>query len=158
MECVAKIDSAIAMKIMTTLVASSAVTRPSGGIRERNGGDGMNCSQNSTPARKNDECMSQMCTVWLFSARSNAAGMCQTTITALKMTTATTGPVIHVNAARSGRDQPPASTDRVTVFPDRPGSASSSGCPGAPATTSDGAANISSRCCTMWTMKYLSDQ
>jgi hypothetical protein len=146
------------MKIMTTLVASSAAARPSSGMRDRNGGDGMNCSQNSTPARKNEECMSQMCTTWLFSARSNAAGMCHPTITRLKITTATTGPVRNVNADRSGRDQSPASTDRVTVFPDRPGSASSSGCPGAPATTSDGAANISSRCCTIWSMKYESAQ
>ena len=74
-------------------------------------------------------------------------------MTALKITTATIGPVRKWKRARTGRDQPPASTDRVTACPDRPGSASSSGCPGAPATTSDGAANISSRCCTMCTMK-----
>jgi hypothetical protein len=146
------------MKIMTTLVASSAPTRPIIGIRDRNGGDGMNCIQNSTPARKNDECINQMCTIWLFSARSNAAGMCQTTITRLKITTATSGPVRKWNTARSGRDQFPAATDRVTALPDRPGSASSSGCPGAPATTSDGAANINSRCWTMCTMKYASAQ
>jgi hypothetical protein len=153
MECVAKMDSAIAMKIMTTLVVSSAAARPSSGIRDRNGGDGMNCSQNSTPAMKNDPCISQMCTNWLFCARSNAAGMCQTIITRLNSATATSGSVRNRHPARSGRDQPPASTPLVTASPDRPGSASSSGCPGAPATTSDGAANISSRCCTMWTMK-----
>ena len=79
--------------------------------------------------------------------------MCHSTMTALKITTATTGPVRKRKTARIGRDQPPASTDRVTACPDRPGSPSSSGCPGAPATTSDGAANISSRCCTMCTMK-----
>ncbi len=146
MECVAKIDSVIAMKIITTLVASSAATRPSIGIRDLNGGDEMNCSQNSTPVAKNVPCSSQMCTAELFAARSNAAGMCHTIIARLNSTTATTGPLTNRNSARSGRDQSSASTDRVTVFPDRPGSASSSGCPGAPATTSDGAANISSRC------------
>jgi hypothetical protein len=146
MECVAKMDSAIAMKIMTTLVVSSAAARPSSGIRDRNGGDGMNCSQNSTPVRKNDPCSSQMCTAGLFAARSKAAGTCQPIIATLNSTTATTGPVRNVTAARSGSDQPPASTERVTLLPDRPGSASSSGCPGAPATTRDGAANISSRC------------
>ena len=113
----------------------------------------MNCSQNSTPVAKNDPCSSQMCTAELFAARSKAAGMCHTTIARLNSTTATTGPVRKVKAARSGRDQSPASTDRVTACPDRPGSPSSSGWPGAPATTSDGAANISSRCCTMCTMK-----
>ena len=42
------------MMIITTLVASSAAARPSSGIRDRNGGEGMNWSQNSTPAAKND--------------------------------------------------------------------------------------------------------
>jgi hypothetical protein len=37
--------------------------------------------------------------------------------------------------------------------PDRPGSAASSGCHGAPATISDGAANISSRCWIMCAKK-----
>jgi len=45
---------------MTTLVTSSAAARLSSGIRRRNGGDGMNCSQNSTPAAKKLPCISQM--------------------------------------------------------------------------------------------------
>ena len=101
-------DSVIAMKIITTLVASSAAARPSSGIRLRNGGDGMNWSQNSTPARKNEACISQMCTSWLSCARSNAAGMCQATITRLNSSTATSGAVRNRHTARSGRDQPPA--------------------------------------------------
>jgi hypothetical protein len=90
---VAKIDRAIAITIITMLVDSSAPIRPSGGIRDRNGGEGMNCSQNSTPAAKNEPCISQMCTTWLSSPRSNSAGMCQSAMTALKSTTATIGPV-----------------------------------------------------------------
>jgi len=34
------------------------------------GYEGMNCSQNSTPVTKNDECISQMWTAWFSSARS----------------------------------------------------------------------------------------
>ena len=56
---------------MMTLVATRATACASGGIRIRNGGEWMNCSQNSTPAMKKLECISQMCTAWLFSARSN---------------------------------------------------------------------------------------
>ena len=99
-----------------------------------------------------------MCTYWLVSARSNATGRCHTTITRLKITTAATGPVTKWNTARTGRVHEPAATTLVTVLPLRPGSASSSGCPGAPRTTSDGAANISSRCWIMCTKKYESAQ
>src|SRR5690348_6665050 len=66
---------------MATLVATSAAAWETSGIRRMNGGEGMNCSQNSTPARKNVACISQMCTIWLFWARSNMTGMCQNTIT-----------------------------------------------------------------------------
>ncbi len=62
--------SAIAMKIITRLVPSSAAAWDASGIRRRNGGDGMNCSQNSTPAAKKLPCISQMCTAWFSSARS----------------------------------------------------------------------------------------
>ncbi len=51
-------------------------------------------------------------------------------MTALKITTATTGPVRKRKTARIGRDQPPASTDRVTACPDRPGSAVQQRLPG----------------------------
>ena len=44
--------SAIAIPIMITLVTISAPAWDSRGILRRNGGDGMNCSQNSTPAAK----------------------------------------------------------------------------------------------------------
>ena len=59
---------------MTTLVASSAAAWETSGIRRRNGGDGMNCSQNSTPARKKLACISQMCTAWLFSRQVEQRG------------------------------------------------------------------------------------
>ena len=150
--------SDIAIMIITTLVTSSAATLLGSGIRARNGGDGMNCSQNSTPAAKKLPCSSQMCTAEFDAARSYSAGRCQTTITMLNRNTAIHGRRKNPHAARSGRDQPPVMTSRVTDRPDRPGSASSSGCHGAPATTSDGAANISSKCCTMCTRKYESAQ
>ena len=138
---------------MITLVPSSAAAWDTSGIRRRNGGDGMNCSQNSTPTAKKLPCISQMCTAWLFSARSNGPDRCQKIITALNSTTATQGRTKNPPTARSGRDQPPASTPLVTLRPDRPGKASSNGCHGAPATISDGAANISSRCWIMCTRK-----
>jgi hypothetical protein len=47
---------------MVTLVATSASACEIGGIRIRNGGEGMNCSQNSTPTSRKLECISQMCT------------------------------------------------------------------------------------------------
>jgi hypothetical protein len=62
--------SVIAMPIMMTLVPSSAAACDSRGIRRRNGGDGMNCSQNSTPAANMVPCISQMCTAPFRSARS----------------------------------------------------------------------------------------
>jgi hypothetical protein len=145
--------SDIAITIITTLVASSAAALPSSGSWLRNGGDGMNWSQNNTPAAKKLPCISQMCTAWLSCARSNSAGMCHATITTLNVITATHGRRNKAAADRSGRDQPPVMTPRVTDWPDRPGSAASNGCHGAPATTSDGAANIKSRCCTMCTVK-----
>src|ERR1022692_1998047 len=79
----AKMLSAIAMPIMMTLVASSAAAWDSNGIRRRNGGDGMNCSQNSTPAAKKLPCISQICTAELRCARSNGPGRCQRIIMAL---------------------------------------------------------------------------
>ena len=145
--------SVIAMPIIMTLVPSSAAAWDSSGIRRWNGGDGMNCSQNSTPAAKKLPCISQTCTAWLVSARSNGPGRCQTIIAALNRPTETHGRSRNPPTARSGRDQPPASTPRVTLRPDRPGRASSSGCHGAPATISDGAANISNRCWIMCTKK-----
>ena len=74
-------------------------------------------------------------------------------MTTLNSATATQGRRKNPPAARSGRDQPAASTPLVTLRPDRPGSAASSGCHGAPATISDGAANISSRCWIICTKK-----
>ncbi len=145
--------SVMAMTIMTRLVPSSAPAWDSSGIRRRNGGDGMNCSQNSTPAPNMVPCISQMCTASFRSARSKGPGRCQTIIAALNRPTETHGRSSSPPSARSGRDQPPASTPRVTPRPDRPGSPSSSGCHGAPATISDGAANISSRCWSMCTKK-----
>ena len=94
-----------------------------------------------------------MCTAWLFSARSNSAGRCQNIITALNATTLTQGRSSKPPAARSGRDQPPRMTPAVALRPARRGRPSSSGCHGAPATISVGAANISSRCWIMCTKK-----
>jgi hypothetical protein len=139
--------------IMIPLVTSSAAAWDVAGIRRRNGGDGMNCSQNSTPATKKLPCASQMCTARLFSDRSKGPGRCQTTIAALNNPTDTHGRSTNPPSARSGRDHPPATTPPVTLRPDRPGSASSSGCHGAPATISVGAANMSSRCWIMCAMK-----
>ena len=56
-------------------------------------------------------------------------------------------------AARTGRARPPRMTSLVALRPSLPGSASSSGCHGAPATISVGAANMSSRCWIMCTKK-----
>ena len=149
--------SVIAMPIITRLVPSSAPAWESRGIRRRNGGDGMICSQNSTPAPNMVPCISQMCTAWFSSARSKGPGRCHTIIAALNRPTETQGRSSRPPSPRSGRDQAPASTPRVTLCPDRPGSAqsraSSSGCHGAPATISDGAANISSRCWIMCAKK-----
>ena len=149
--------SAIAMPIMMTLVPSSARAWLSTGIRRWNGGDGMNWSQNSTPVAKKLPCISQMCTAWFRSPRSKGPGRCQTIIAALNRPTETQGRSSSLPNARSGRDQPPASTPRVTLRPDRPGSAQwsvlSSGCHGAPATIRVGAANISSRCWIMCAKK-----
>ena len=145
--------SVIAMPIITTLVPSSAPAWDRSGIRWRNGGDGMICSQNSTPVPNMVPCISQMCTAWFSSARSNGPGRCHRSIAALNRATDTHGRSSRPPSARSGRDQPPASTPRVTLRPVRPGSASSSGCHGAPATISDGAANISNRCWIMCAKK-----
>ncbi len=113
----------------------------------------MYCSQNSKPAARKLPCISQMCTAWLFSPKSNRAGTCQAIITALKRTTDTQGRSRTPLAARSGRDQPPARALRVAARPRRAGSAASSGCHGAPATIIVGAANISNRCWIMCTKK-----
>ena len=144
---------AMASTHMTTLVSTRAAAWETSGIRRRNGGDGMNWSQNSTPARKKLACISQMCTSWLFSARSNSTGMCQNTITKLNVKTATHGRSRKLVTARSGRVQPLRNAVAVAVRPRCPGRPSSSGCHGAPATTSVGAANMSSRCWVMCTKK-----
>jgi hypothetical protein len=145
--------SVIAMPIITTLVPSSAPAWDSSGIRRRNGGDGMICSQNSTPVPNRVACISQMCTAWFSSARSKRPGRCHRSIAALNSATDTHGRSSRPPSPRSGRDQPPASTPRVMLRPVRRGSASISGCHGAPATISDGAANISSRCWIMCAKK-----
>src|SRR5580704_638253 len=88
---VEKMLSAMASTHITTLVATSAAAWETSGIRRMNGGDGMNWSQNSTPARKKLACISQMCTSWLFSARSYITGMCQNTMTTLNVMTETHG-------------------------------------------------------------------
>src|SRR5215470_18237212 len=143
----------IASTHITMFVPIRASAWDTSGIRRRNGGEGMNCSQNSTPAAKKLPCISQMCTAWLSAARSNGAGTCQKIITTLNRVTETHGRSKNPPAARSGRDQVPRMVPRVTAWPDRPGRPSSSGCHDAPATTSVGAANISSRCWIMWTKK-----
>src|SRR5262244_890643 len=81
----------IASTHITTFVAISATAWEASGIRRMNGGEGMNCSQNSTPAAKKVPCISQMCTAWLSAARSNGAGTCQRIITALNAVTDTHG-------------------------------------------------------------------
>src|ERR1019366_1536828 len=50
---------------MTPFVAISAAACDSSGSLRRKGGDGMNCSQKSTPAMKKLACASQMCTAGL---------------------------------------------------------------------------------------------
>jgi drug/metabolite transporter (DMT)-like permease len=152
-ECEAKMLSAMASPIITRLVTTSPMAWLTSGIRRRNGGDGMYWSQNRMPARKKLPCISQMCTMLLRSARSYGPGRCHRTITKLNIPTETQGRSSTVPRNRSGDNQRPASTPRVTLVPERQGSASSSGCHGAPATISDGAANISSRCCSMCTKK-----
>ena len=116
---------------MTMVVAISAMACETGGIRIRNGGDPMNWSQNSTPARKRLAYIRQMCTAWLFCARSNNDGACQASITTLNAATATQGRSSQPTIARSGRDQPPHSTPAVALRPARPGRPSGSGCHGA---------------------------
>ncbi len=113
----------------------------------------MNWSQNSTPVRKKLPCMSQMWTALFRVPRSNGPGRCQITIARLKPVTATQGRSRNPPAARTGRDQRPAMTCLVASFPSLPGRPSSSGCHGAPATISTGAANISSKCWITCTKK-----
>src|SRR2546429_5199181 len=79
----------IASTHITAFVAISATACEGSGMRRRKGGEGMNCSQNSTPAAKKVPCISQMCTASLFAARSNSAGTCHATITTLNSATAT---------------------------------------------------------------------
>ena len=122
----------IATTHITRLVPIRASAWDTSDIRRRNGGEGMNCSQNSTPAMKKLPCISQMCTVWFSAARSNRAGTCQRIITALNKVTETHGRSRKAPVARSGRDQLPRSVLRVTAWPVRPGRPSSSGCHGAP--------------------------
>ena len=84
----------------------------------------MICSQNSTPAPNMVPCISQMCTAWFSSARSKGPGRCHTIIAALNRPTETQGRSSRSPSPRSGRPQPcpAASTPRVTLRPDRPGS------------------------------------
>ncbi len=79
-------------------------------------------------------------------------------MTTLNRITAVQGRIRNRPAARSGRDQRSRTADRVARCPSLPGSASSSGCQGAPATMSVGAAKLSSRCWIMCAKKYMSDQ
>ena len=60
---------------------------------------------------------------------------------------------IAVHARAWVRSHAPAMTCLVASFPSLPGRPSSSGCHGAPATISTGAANISSKCWIMCTKK-----
>jgi hypothetical protein len=113
----------------------------------------MYCSQNRMPAPKKLPCISQICMALFRSARSYGPGKCHRIITKLNIPIETQGRSTRPAANRSGEDQPPASTPRVTRIPDRQGRPSSRACHGAPATISDGAANISSRCCSMCTKK-----
>ena len=117
---------------MITFVPTSATACEAGGIRIRNGGEGMNCSQNSTPGQEE-------------------AGVHQPDVHRLvalgqveqhrdvpehhhraERTTATQGRSSQPATARSGRDQPPRMTPAVALRPACPGSASSSGCHGRP--------------------------
>src|SRR6266566_8221970 len=105
--------SDIARNHMTTLVETSAASLPGADSRLCSGGDGMNWAQNHTPAAKKVPCISQICTYWFSCDRSNNAGTCQAIITTLNATIAAQGPRTASRRIRSGRDQPPASTDRV---------------------------------------------
>jgi len=81
----------------------------------RNGG-GDDLEQNSTPVTKKLECMSQMCTPWLFSARSKRTGM-HTTIIVLKAMSANHGFSTNRPIARSGADQLRSITARRGAAP-----------------------------------------
>jgi hypothetical protein len=142
--------SAIASPIITRLVTISPMAWLTSGIRRRNGGDGMYCIQNRMPAPKKLPCISQMCTMLLRSARSYGPGRCQRIITALNIAIDTHGASSPAPRSRNGANP---TVPRITPLPDRQGRPASSGCHGAPATISDGAANINSRCCSMCTKK-----
>ena len=85
------------------------------------GCDGMIWSQKRTPVTRKVPCMSQMCTDWLFSARSKSAGKCQSTMAALKapnavhgfMTSPTDGPQrTGPGAQQKGSPEPAAKPHR----------------------------------------------
>ena len=87
---------------ITMLVAMIAPPCHTNEARGRIGCDGMIWSQKRTPVTRKLPCMSQMCTAWLFSARSNRAGTCHSTMAALNATSAVHGFLTSRPTARSG--------------------------------------------------------
>src|SRR6266571_3575471 len=90
-ELVVKMLIDIARNHITTFVPASATICGPGSSRIRAGGDGMNCIQNAVPTANRLPCISQMCTISLFSARSYNAGTCQPIIATLNRMTAVQG-------------------------------------------------------------------
>ena len=113
----------------------------------------MNCSQNRIPVMKKLACISQMCTVWLFSARSNSAGMCQATMATLNSAMATQGRSTTPPTARTGRAQPRRMTSLVALAAQPAGQRVQQRLPGCAGHNKVGAANMSSRCWIMCTKK-----
>src|SRR5260221_11947363 len=79
-EPLVRMDNAIARTHMKTFVPARAAACATGRICIRNGGEGMNCSQNSTPVTKKLACISQMATAWLVSPSATKQGTCQASI------------------------------------------------------------------------------
>ncbi len=144
------------MPIMMRLVAEQreglAEHRVSGG---GSGGDGMNWSQNSTLVAKKLPCISHMCTVLVPFAQVKRSGQVpRRSSPALNRAIETQVRSSSPPNRRSGRDQAAStSTPRVTLRPDRPGSAQCGAYRAAAATAAPGddqqrrrGESISSRC------------
>ena len=90
---------------------------------------------------------------WLFSAKSNSAGTCHSTMTTLKATRAVQGCTQKRPSARNGLDHAPSRRARPTRRRGPTGSTNSSGSHGAPMTMRIGAKNMIRMCSIMWTKK-----